>query len=63
MHLGFVRLLLRLAVAPQSAFGVLVVALTAGFLQRLQIAPGERWLGEQFGAEFEACRCRVRRRP
>ena len=61
MYLGFVLLLLGLAVALQSAFGLLVTALSASFLQRFQIAPEERWLGAQFGADYAAYRARVRR--
>lgn len=61
MYLGFVLLLLGLAVALQSAFGLLVTALAACFLQRFQITPEERWLGRQFGAEYDDYRRRVRR--
>jgi protein-S-isoprenylcysteine O-methyltransferase Ste14 len=61
MYLGFVLLLLALAIALQSPFGLLVMALSAGFLQRFQIAPEERWLRVHFGAEYDAYRARVRR--
>lgn len=61
MYLGFVLLLVGLAIALQSAFGLLVTAVAASFLQRFQIAPEERWLSEQFGAEYVAYRARVRR--
>jgi protein-S-isoprenylcysteine O-methyltransferase Ste14 len=61
MYLGFVLLLLGLAIALQNTFGLLVTALSASFLQRFQIAPEERWLGKQFGAEYDTYRARVRR--
>ena len=61
MYLGFVLLLLGLAVSQQSTFGLLVTAVSASFLQRFQIAPEERWLSKQFGAEYDAYRKRVGR--
>ena len=61
MYLGFVLLLLGLAIALQSAVGLPVTAVAASFLHRFQIAPEERWLSERFGAEYVAYRARVRR--
>lgn len=61
MYLGFVLLLLGLAIAMQSGFGLLVTALVATFLQRFQITPEERRLSEQFGAEYVAYQGRVGR--
>lgn len=50
-----------LALTVAAAIAVVVTALSASFLHRFQIAPEERWLGKQFGAEFDAYRARVRR--
>lgn len=61
MYLGFELLLLGLAVSQQSMFGLLVTALSGSFLHLFQIAPEERWLSKQFGAEYDAYRKRVRR--
>jgi protein-S-isoprenylcysteine O-methyltransferase Ste14 len=61
MYLGFVLLLLGLAVGLQSLIGFGLTAFTAAFLHRLQIKPEERALSRRFGAAFDAYRGRVRR--
>jgi protein-S-isoprenylcysteine O-methyltransferase Ste14 len=61
MYLGFVLMLIGLAVALQSAVGLTIAGLTAVLLQRLQIIPEERILRQRFGEEFAAYCRRVRR--
>jgi protein-S-isoprenylcysteine O-methyltransferase Ste14 len=61
MYLGFVLMLIGLAVALQSAVGLAIAGLTAVLLQRLQIIPEERILRQRFGEEYAAYCRRVRR--
>ena len=61
MYLGFVLLLIGLAVGLQSLAGLAIAGLTAGLLQRFQIVPEERLLQQRFGEEFTAYCRRVRR--
>lgn len=61
MYLGFVLMLIGLAIALQSAAGLAIAGLTALLLHRLQIIPEERLLQQHFGEEFAAYCRRVRR--
>ncbi|HET9023470.1 MAG TPA: isoprenylcysteine carboxylmethyltransferase family protein [Burkholderiaceae bacterium] len=61
MYLGFVLVLLGLAIFLQSIPGLAITGAAAACLQRFQIAPEERLLRQRFGAEFEAYRTRVAR--
>jgi protein-S-isoprenylcysteine O-methyltransferase Ste14 len=61
MYLGFVAMLLGLAVALQSSSGLALAAVVAMYLHRFQILPEERWLSLRFGQEFVAYCAQVRR--
>lgn len=61
MYLGFVAMLLGLAVALQSTPGLALAAVVALYLHRFQILPEERWLSRRFGQEFATYCAQVRR--
>lgn len=61
MYLGFVLLLVGLALALQSVPGIALAFMTAGYLHRFQIQPEERQLHQRFGADFAIYCARVRR--
>lgn len=61
MYLGFVLVLVGMAVALQTPAGLVLAVLTAGYLDRFQIRPEERRLRQRFPSEF-ATYCAVVRR-
>lgn len=61
MYVGFVAMLLGLAVALQSPLGLVVALATGVFFDRFQIGPEERALLGRFGSDFEHYRRAVPR--
>ena len=61
MYVGFVAVLLGLAVARSSPVGVALAIATAMYLDRFQIRPEERRLVQRFGIDFERYRQAVPR--
>jgi protein-S-isoprenylcysteine O-methyltransferase Ste14 len=61
MYVGFVALLLGLAVALSSIAGGTLALAAALYLDRFQIRPEERVLHRHFGATFDRYRASVRR--
>jgi protein-S-isoprenylcysteine O-methyltransferase Ste14 len=61
MYLGFVQMLVGLAIAIQSPQGLAVAAIAALYLHRFQIVPEERLLRQRFDGEFDSYCRRVRR--
>lgn len=61
MYVGFVALLLGLAVALSSITGATIALAAALYLDRFQIRPEERILQRRFGAAFDRYRASVRR--
>jgi len=61
MYLGFVLLLIGLAVLLRSLTPYLVVVAFAALLERQFVAAEERMLAEQFGADWQRYRQRTRR--
>jgi protein-S-isoprenylcysteine O-methyltransferase Ste14 len=61
MYVGFIALLLGLAVALSSIPGGTVALAAALYLDRFQIRPEERILQRRFGAAFDRYRASVRR--
>ncbi|MDZ7651394.1 MAG: isoprenylcysteine carboxylmethyltransferase family protein [Burkholderiaceae bacterium] len=54
MYVGFVAVLLGMAIGLQSLPGIALTALVAAYLHRFQILPEERWLRQRFADEFVA---------